>query len=282
MMYTIVLRPKGYQGTDKDIMKNYSLDSVGEPNDIGSYLVGPDGIVWNDYDRDKWDAIDIVGEPSVYPTNAFQSSKAPVESTAPKPDARILPSNEDLSKLDEDQLISTFIPVARLIGRYSEDAKQEAILGLIEAVGRLKTIQHGGIKQYLCTCIKGRVRGYIEKLPIVHVPRYIYKELKEQEKEEDDVETNSIFDFISIDNTDTTGGMDIPVSDFLDSLIAKDMFNGIIKRLRPNSTQLNIVLLRLEGKTDAQIGIELGLSQQVVHYQRKQIKEKIKSWLRGN
>ena len=61
-MYTIVLRPKGYQGTDRDETKNYSLDSV-QPNDIDDYLAGPDGIVWDDYDVDKWDVIDIIDEP---------------------------------------------------------------------------------------------------------------------------------------------------------------------------------------------------------------------------
>jgi RNA polymerase sigma factor (sigma-70 family) len=287
--FTVVLKRKdeGTNGvTASEAHKIYEVDET-LWSDVDDYLAGPKGIVWDDFNKDEWFVATIFNNTMMPPIEPPNPVVPLTESTAPKPDARILPSNEDLAKLGEDELISTFIPVAKLIGRFNEDTKQEAILGLIEAVGRLKTIQHDGIKQYLCTCIKGRVRGYIEKLPIVHVPRYVYKEIKERQSREQsgEVETDSldpsgdvgdsIYDFIPID-----GNMEIPVSDFLGNLVAKDLLEGIVKRLSLNPRQLQIVLLRLDGKTDTEIGQELGESQQVINYQRKQIKDKLKAWLK--
>lgn len=152
-------------------------------------------------------------------------------------------SNSDLEKLvvdgDKDRIIISFVPIAshiaasysRTTGLAFDDLQCEAVLGVVDSVNRLCSMNH--------RCPGGYINKYIHQ--------YCHRFIKRFQNHEMMVEPEG------------RQGIDIvELKDTLDSIIKSDFERSVIK-------------LRSEGKNDSEVGELLGVSQSYVCRIRKEL-----------
>jgi hypothetical protein len=167
---------------------------------------------------------------------------------------------EHLISGDTDAIIIGMMPLAKRIGRKSNDEYAEALCCLVERVMDLHNLKHKEYTKYLAKCMRGRVQSWRANLSVVRIPQTLYRFMKQVGREGELVH-NYIHDYVDSPELITTAYH----NDVFDLVEAQ--FTG---------TKTKIFRMKMVGFTDQEMADELGVSRQYVQLKKTELLEEIR------
>jgi RNA polymerase sigma factor (sigma-70 family) len=173
-------------------------------------------------------------------------------------------------KVIADKLIALHIKLAcglaktfyrRMYQQYTDDIIAVAVLGVVEAVNSaVRTLRDNNITPYIISVVLGRIKNYINRLPIVRVPGDAYRKGHKLTKTED----------IDLDNYTANAGRNKKQS----SVVQTAIVNDVVEYISEGDTRYKtIIQMLLQGHTQTEVAKTLGVSSQTITDLKHKIEE---------
>lgn len=169
---------------------------------------------------------------------------------------------EHLAVGNTDAIIIGMMPLAKRIGRKSNDEYAEALLCLVEKVMNLHEVPHQEYVKYLSKCMRGVVQTWRANLSVVPIPQGQYRLLRKLGREKE-LTHEYIRDYHESPELITV-------------VYCNDVFEFVESRLT-SETKKTIFRLRVIGATEEEMAEYLKVSRQYVQRMKVAMMEDVRA-----